>query len=88
MKGRYRLTGGTYRYGNTVFDIPPGSVLWLNKQDIPEGTFWQFLLQTEPAEFPEWPDTLAMSESGEEDRWTSTDRLFNLVSESIWVDWP
>ena len=87
LDGRYRLTGGTYRYGNTVFDIPPGNVLWLNNERVEEGTFWEFLLQTEPAEFPEWPDTLAIGQGREDGRWTS-DSLFDLVSESAWVDFP
>ena len=84
---RYRLTEGTYRYGNTVFDIPPGNELWLNDEDIPLDTFWAFLLQTEPAQYPEWPDTLAIGQGRADSRWTS-DGLFDFVSESVWVDGP
>ena len=83
----YLLVEGTYRYGNTFFDIPPGHELWVNDRFRPVDTFWSFLLQTERSEWPEWPDTLAMGENGEEGRWTS-DWLFDSVSESVWVDRP
>ena len=62
--GEYRqlLKGGTYRYYGLVFDIPPGSQVWLNleRDDIPEEvghlSFWlevpRFESQDSRCEFP------------------------------------
>ena len=88
----YLLVEGTYRYRDMVFDIPPGHELWLNDRDErPIDVFWSFLLQTERSRWPEWPaerpDTLVIGEYGENYRWTS-DWLFDIVSESVWVDRP
>ena len=87
----YLLVEGTYRYGDTVFDIPPGHELWLNDLgtgEEPPGVPWGFLLQTERSRWPESPavrpDTLLIGEYREDARWTS-DWLFDLVSESVWT---
>ena len=82
-----RLTEGTYVYGGTVFDIPEGAVLWLSER-VPEDSFTEFYLQRGPATGSnKTPGTLGISGGEEEERSTS-DRLFDLIVESIWIDQP
>ena len=80
-----RLTEGTYTYGGTVFDIPEGVVLWLSER-VPEDSFTEFYLQRGPdAGSNKTPGTLGIGGGEEEERSTS-DGLFDFISDSLWVD--
>lgn len=85
------LTEGTYRWGSTVFDIPPGRELWI-MLNLAEDAGADLLLQTQRYDFDdpdsEWPDTLWLFE-GVEVRRSTSDALFDRVVESLWEGgWP